>query len=211
MHKAHVYLFDDMDSLGSTFVADNIHRLPKFRQQQCAKYKQEIDKKTCVMAFLLLQEGLKQQFGVLAPPIFIYNQHGKPYLRETPQIFFSLSHCKYGVACAISHAEIGIDIQDVRPLDIRIAQKICSEKELAQVEASSNPDRMLCQVWTKKEAYAKAKGIGVASMLAQDTPSKYYKTWETSQYSMAAYSHQEYEANVCQGFKPPNTAHGNES
>lgn len=186
-----------MDSLGSTFIADNIHRLPDFRQHQCAKYKQELDKKTCIMAFLLLQEGLRQQYGVLAPPIFVYNQHGKPYLKETPHIFFSLSHCKYGVACAISHAEIGIDIQDIRPLDIRIAQKICSRDELAQVQTSSNQSKTLCQIWTKNEAYAKAKGVGVASVLTQGLPRKYFTTWETNQYCAAIYSSQKHEILLC--------------
>ena len=187
MSKAYIYLFDDIDSLSVDFVSENRNRLPVFRQQQCARYRQEFDKNACVLAYLLLDKGLREQFNIAPPFEFIYNEHGKPYLRDFPHIFFNISHCKYGVVCTLADFEVGIDIQEVRPFDVDIARRVCSENELQQLSETDNPSRLFCKMWTKKESYAKAKGISAAGVLKRDLPDKDFFIQEYENYYISLF------------------------
>ena len=184
MHKAHLYVFDDMDSLTDDFVESNRHRLPLFRREQCARYRRVSDQNANLLAYLLLMQGLREQYHITEPVSFHYGTHGKPYLREHPGIFFNLSHCKAGVVCALSTVEIGVDIQDIRSVDTAVLQRVCNEKEQKQLAASADPERLFIRLWTQKESYAKAKGVSVASVLKTALPPEIFHSWQLPAYSL---------------------------
>ena len=184
MNEVHVYIFDDMDSLSDNYVEHNLHRLPRFRQAQCAQYRQDSDKKACIISYLLLERGLQEKYSITTPISFIYNENGKPYIREAPHIFFNLSHCKSGVVCAFADFEIGVDIQEIRSFDIDVARRVCSDDELHSLEKADNPASLFCRIWTEKESYAKMKGISVAATLKQTLPAKSFRHIERKQYCM---------------------------
>jgi len=164
-NRIYVYLFDKLDSLEENFVSENISRLPGFRREQCLKYQKESDKKACILAYRLLEKGLAERYGTVNPISFVYNENGKPYLREYPDIFFSISHSESSVICALADFEIGADIESIRPYDMKMAELICGDDELEQLSVSDAPERLFCRFWTEKESYAKAKGDGVAHAL----------------------------------------------
>jgi len=186
--EPHIYLFDNLDSLEDDFVTKNLPRLPTFRQEQCAKYKRVSDKQNCIIAYLLLEQGLRAQYGITTPVSFIYNKHGKPYLREHPNIFFNVSHCKHGVICGLGDVEIGVDIQDIRPFKWNVARRVCSKSELLELEEAEDPSRLFCMMWAKREAYAKARGVSVASVLQLELEDATISTWEYENYCIAWYS-----------------------
>ena len=185
MSKACIYLFNDMDSLGVSFINRNLHRLPASRQERCVKYRNEADKQACVLAYLLLEKGLSEQYGVSRPPEFDFNNHGKPFLRDSPHIFFNFSHCRFGVACALSDIEIGVDIQDIRPFDMDLARRVCGSEELMQLSDAGDPALLFCKIWARKEAYIKAQGISVAHILKRDLSSSEFVEWENKDYCVA--------------------------
>ena len=185
MNKAYIYLYDDMDRLDDSFIADNLHKLPMFRQEQCNRYRYEADKKACILAYLLLEQGLREQYGITNFISFIYNEHGKPYLQEYPQVFFNISHCKCAVVCALADFKIGVDIQDIHPYNINVARRACSKIELKQLMESESPDRLFCRMWTKKESYAKAKGISVADVLKKELPERMHYYQQDKNYCIA--------------------------
>ena len=94
-------------------------------------------------------------------PTFIYNEHGAPSLSGGP--YFSISHCKQGIAVAISDAPIGIDIEAIRPLSEGLVQKAMNPQEQAQIAAAANPEQEFIRLWTRKEAYVKMQGTGIIS------------------------------------------------
>jgi len=185
MNEVYIYLLDDFAEFPTDFVSKNLEKLPTFRQEQCAHYRQELDKRNCVAAYLLLVNGLREQYGIAASVDFVYNEHGKPYLKDCPQIFFNISHCQFGVICAIADFEIGVDIQEVRPFDEAVAQRVCSESELSILKKADDPAHLLCRMWTAKESYAKAKGISVASILKSDFPEENSNQWDFGDYCLA--------------------------
>ena len=188
MGEAYLYLFDDMDRLGERFVAENMPKLPAFRRERCARYRQESDKKAYIIAYRLLEIGLAERFGISGSIEFAYNEHGKPYLKDYPHTYFNISHCRSGVACAVADVEIGVDIQEVRPFDVAVARKVCSEPELRQLSESDDPAKLFCQMWTKRESYTKAKGISVASVLKQELPQSGFSCWDMGECQLAVYS-----------------------
>lgn len=99
-------------------------------------------------------------------------QHGRPEIDlERCPLAFNIAHSGGLVACALSwHGEVGVDIEDRRrpPIDHDLVARCCSPTEAADVHARGSEgwrDRFL-QYWTLKEAYLKARGLGIAVHLA---------------------------------------------
>ncbi|MCL2121302.1 MAG: 4'-phosphopantetheinyl transferase superfamily protein [Clostridiales bacterium] len=165
-----IYSFSHREALCEHFVERNVGRLPEFRRKRCHRYRRERDKQACIISYLLLRQGLFEQYRIAEPGEFIFNGYGKPYLKDYPHIFFNFSHCERGIVCAIAEFEIGIDMQEIHPYDPGVAKLVCSADELCRLTESADPARLFCRIWTAKESYAKARGIGVAEVFKQETP-----------------------------------------
>jgi 4'-phosphopantetheinyl transferase len=104
---------------------------------------------------------------------FVRTPSGRPILSSpAPWVSFSLSHAKGLVACAVSReVEVGIDAEaGDRGIDLELlARDVCSVQEQDQLR-SAPPDMrnaLFLDLWTLKEAYLKALGVGIASALLQ--------------------------------------------
>ena len=97
----------------------------------------------------------------LNTPTFLYNEHGAPYLQDGP--CFSISHCKQGIAVAVSDLPIGIDIEGLRRVDEALVRKTMNLEEQSQIAMSQNPEVEFIRLWTRKEAYVKMLGTGIIS------------------------------------------------
>ena len=97
---------------------------------------------------------------------FTIDHLGKPDLsgRVPREISFNLSHTTGLVACAVACTEtVGIDVEDCsRAIDIEVGRSVYSAAEMNALRALSEreqPNRFF-QLWTHKEAYSKARGLG---------------------------------------------------
>lgn len=115
--------------------------------------------------------GLLERLGGRAPlPLtFRYGGRGKPYLREYP-FFFNLSHSGSFCICALSGEEVGADIQQHRPgAGMRIAKRYFAGRETAALEeCKEGGDALFFRLWTRKEAYGKLTGEGIAGAAGMD-------------------------------------------
>jgi 4'-phosphopantetheinyl transferase len=92
---------------------------------------------------------------------------GKPCL-PTGAPFFNLSHSNHGVAVVLSDKEeVGVDLEEIRPHALRLAERFYSEKEQAAVAASADPQSELIRIWSAKEAEAKRLGTGLGNRIAE--------------------------------------------
>ena len=134
-------------------------RLEKINGITAEKVREE---KIC--AYALLRYALFMEYGVTEPPVFIYSEREKPYLANLPHIFFSLSHAGGYCACAVHDKEIGIDLQDYRPMKESVSFKICTKREIEEVYGadSPNPSFSVCRLWCMKESVGKLTGKGFA-------------------------------------------------
>ncbi|MBQ8122200.1 MAG: 4'-phosphopantetheinyl transferase superfamily protein [Ruminococcus sp.] len=94
-------------------------------------------------------------------------EHGKPYLPDFPKAHFSLSHAEGIAACMVEDRECGIDCEGVRPLRPGVLRRAFSPEEQALVGSAEDRDLMFFRLWTLKEAYIKALGIGLSYPLKE--------------------------------------------
>lgn len=93
------------------------------------------------------------------------NIYGKPYLKGHRDIHYNISHCNGAVAVYISDNENGIDIEDIRMFTMKVVDRICAFNEKKYMESNSYSNESFFRIWTLKEAYIKAVGMGLAYSL----------------------------------------------
>ena len=124
------------------------------RREQALRYKHVHGQFCCLKSWLMLREMILIS---TKPLLFEYNEHGKPYLNGGP--YFSISHCKAGIAVAVDEKPIGIDIEAIRRADKDLIERVMSTEERQAIQS----DRDFTRLWTQKEAVVKALGTGITS------------------------------------------------
>ncbi len=96
------------------------------------------------------------------------NHHGKPYLREPDQALeFNVAHSGDLVLLGFTRGRaIGVDVERMRPdfATTEIANRFFAPDEASIVAALPEPERVrgFFNCWTRKEAYIKARGLGLS-------------------------------------------------
>lgn len=112
-------------------------------------------------AYALLAYAARRRWGLEQLPAIARHEQGKPFFPAHPGYHFNLSHSGTLALCALDDQPVGADMEVIRPHHPKLAQRICSEEELAWLE--NQPDQLsaLCQLWTCKEALVKYHGTGL--------------------------------------------------
>jgi 4'-phosphopantetheinyl transferase len=98
---------------------------------------------------------------------FSENEYGKPFIHPDCGLRFNLSNSLGLVVCLVAeHDEVGVDVEShTRSTHIiEVVKKVFSPEErsqLDQLEYEAKLDRVL-SLWTLKESYIKARGMGLA-------------------------------------------------
>jgi len=102
---------------------------------------------------------------------FCYGEQGKPALSGHRSLCFNLSHSGGCAALAVAGCDVGIDIEEVRPIDRRVAQRFFSADENAVLDRLCEGDWLhgFYRCWTRKEAVLKALGSGLSLAAAEAT------------------------------------------
>jgi 4'-phosphopantetheinyl transferase len=101
---------------------------------------------------------------------FAQNAYGRPFIADPPpqarQLRFNVSHTEALVVLVLAHGfEVGVDVECIRrhaPLDV--AQRFFSRAESAELTGLP-PERQVARfwdLWTLKESYIKARGMGLS-------------------------------------------------
>jgi 4'-phosphopantetheinyl transferase len=158
----------DVAHLSSLLAPDERARAERFRFAR--------DKRRYTVGRGVLRQILGRYLGVAPQQLaFTYNTHGKPALAELyahTGIRFNLSHsgelALYAVSC---ERDVGVDIEQLRDGidEIAIAERFFSAAERAELQALPPAERKIAffRCWTRKEAYIKAHGDGLAMPLDQ--------------------------------------------
>ena len=152
-----LYIFDETDKLEDM----PLGLLSDERREKALKHRFPLDKKLSIVVYLLLCFALNEEYGIEGPVEFMYNENGKPVLRDYPEIHFNLSHCKRAAACVVSNNEVGVDVQDVRRIPDKVAKRVLTESEYKIFTTAQAPDEYFCEIWTIKESFVKLTGRGI--------------------------------------------------
>jgi 4'-phosphopantetheinyl transferase len=96
--------------------------------------------------------------------VFERTSFGKPYLPHSPGLHFNLTHSGDWACCAIDTMELGIDVEKMKEIDLNIADRFFSQREVHVLYGKPENERQSCfyDFWTLKESYIKAVGRGLS-------------------------------------------------
>lgn len=141
-----------------------LRAIPSWRYFKAVSFRFDRDRYVCAKAYLLLKQLLELHYGIASDVEFGYGKYGKPFLKDYPYIHFNFSHCPKAVFCAVSDDPIGVDVEEIQ-FDEDVARESFSEDECHLIRSSQNPEIQFTEYWTKKEAYLKLIGTGMADNL----------------------------------------------
>ena len=145
-------------------VARLLNMVSPQRREQALTYKHLFGQYCCLKSYEMLQQLLASApYTLHSTPTFDYNEYGAPSIKNGP--YFSISHCKSGIAVAVSNQPIGIDIEVVRSLKVDLVKKTMDSLEQEAILSASQPDWAFTRLWTRKEAFLKMKGTGIINDL----------------------------------------------
>lgn len=157
------------------------------KQERIKKFHFFKDAQNCLLGDILFKNEICRVTGLKAKHLQIStNAHGKPFLVSYPNIHFNISHSKHYIACAVSEQPVGIDIEFIKPTDLKIAERFFTSDEIAYIMASNHMNRFY-EIWTKKESRIKWEGKGLCSplnsfsVLEQKNHIRYHKAFQNNE------------------------------
>lgn len=160
-----IYVNDNIRKITEKQLLEAINSLPEWRKVQTMRFKHHQGRVESAFSYLLLCEALRER-GILEPPTFVYGTEGnsgKPSMKEHPELFFNLSHCRHAIACALDEHPVGIDIETLGRYSERLACYTMNEAELAEIATAEDKDIAFTRLWTMKEAAMKLTGEGIST------------------------------------------------
>lgn len=156
--------------------------LSKARLQKAAGLKNAADQARSLCAGLALDACL-QTVGLREREVTVAaDARGKPFLADHPEWHFSLSHSGDFAVCVLDDSPIGVDIEQHRPIDTQRlgARYLDTNEPLTPAQFFS--------LWTRKESYLKAIGIGLSGLHTEPDDSWHFKEYPLAGYSLTVCS-----------------------
>lgn len=99
-------------------------------------------------------------------------EHGKPHVRNHPEVHVSWSHSHGWVGAAASHLAVGIDLEAPweveRALEPGLLRRTATPEETAIIEAAADPRAAFLRMWVLKESLIKVGRIALADFARAD-------------------------------------------
>lgn len=144
-------------------------------KSQQKKFRFDDDRKRYLVTRALVRTVLSRYSG-LAPEEWEFdkNENGKPCVSGAhtgdQTIRFNLSHTKNLIVLAVSRSrDLGVDVENYRDriASMQVAKRFFSQQEFEYLSSVpvSKQQKLFFEYWTFKEAYLKARGIGISDSL----------------------------------------------
>lgn len=175
--EIHLWLIDQ-----AVFSEDELRQecwewLTKSEQKRYRRFYFDRHRKQLLLGRYLIRSVLSQYTECIAPAEwrFLENDYGKPFVdpdQNSNSLFFNLSHSGNRLVLAVArHEFIGVDIErsDKQRRVAKISDRFFSGEEVKDLLALDGDQQLnrFYELWTLKEAYIKACGLGLAIPLQQ--------------------------------------------
>ena len=168
------------------------------KRRRTDRFRFDDDRRRTVSADMLARRAVAEWCGVPEERVvFDLAANGKPRARGL-DVEFSVSHSGDLAVCAVDGRPVGIDVELVRPIDLKLATRVCTAAELywlfsrapAGKDFVHTEDEALLErfytLWTRKEAHAKWSGAGLAA-IAAPLPETGFQTFRRGAYLISVY------------------------
>ena len=132
---------------------------------RAGRFIREEDRVRCAAGAFLIRRGAKNilaEKGITSEFTISRTVYGKPFVKEYPDIMFSLSHSGDMTVYACSDSEIGADVEKIRDIDISGFGNFFDKEEMRRISEADEPLTEFYRIWTVKEAFSKKEGIGLS-------------------------------------------------
>lgn len=167
-------VFSQMEQCNEAEVQRLLPLVSSQRREESLRFKHLAGQYACLKSYELLAQLLTDHYGVPAGTAldFHIGEHGKPVLRNYPNIHFNLSHCPRAIAVIVDDKPVGIDVERFIEPKPSLLRYTMNETEVQEVELSKHPEQTFAALWTRKEALFKYLGTGIRDNLRDilDTP-----------------------------------------
>ena len=146
-----------IDEIDHSFFESYLKGLPENIQQEITKYRFIKDQKLTLYGKWMVASFFRQKQIPFDWMNWKKGRFGKPFLPYGP--YFNISHCDDLVVSAFDEDVIGVDVEKISEKNLNLISFL-HPSEQAYIQGSPKKEVAFCEIWTKKEAYLKAKGWG---------------------------------------------------
>lgn len=142
-----------------------LSKISQEKQNSIRKYVSRKDALRSLIADLFIRSLIMEKFQIPNEQItFEHNAYGKPFVKGLPSFHFNLSHSGHWVVCATDYQPVGVDIEQIHPIDYGIAYSYFSELEIQDLEEKKGREKLayFYDLWSLKESYIKMEGKGLS-------------------------------------------------
>lgn len=168
---AQIYILN-IKNFSKKDIYENMNLVSINRQNKIKKYKFSSDAYRCLAGALIIRYALCEKLGCRNKDLnFDTTKYGKPFLRvhDNKKVHFNLSHSGEYIVCVIDDTECGIDVESTINYNCEIVENFFHPQEILQLEKIINIEdkkKYFSFLWTMKEAYVKALGVGLSKPLS---------------------------------------------
>lgn len=135
--------------------------ISNYKQERVKKFHFFRDARNCLLGDCLARIEICRATGLSNNQLeFSTNAYGKPVLVNNPHIHFNISHAGNYITCAIASKPVGIDVEVVKHIDLKVAERFFTSCERSYI-TNGNQIQRFFEVWTKKESQIKWEGKGL--------------------------------------------------
>ncbi|WP_186333735.1 4'-phosphopantetheinyl transferase superfamily protein [Paenibacillus xylanexedens] len=136
------------------------------RRAQASSFMRQADAYRSVLGEILTRVTLSKLTGLRPAELsFTHNSYGKPELSHHSDVQFNVSHSGDWIALISGGTdELGVDVEKIAPIDMQIAERFFSptESQFLAAKPSEMQQETFYRLWTLKESYIKAVGMGLS-------------------------------------------------
>lgn len=136
------------------------------KAEKILRYRHKKDQLRSLIGDVLIRNILCDELSINNENLeFATNSYGKPYLKNYNKNF-NISHSGDYVVGVVDSDLVGIDIEEIKPMDdmFDIAKSFFTETENKWLESLHEDKKVLgfYKIWTAKESYLKLLGVGLS-------------------------------------------------
>ena len=140
-------------------------------EEQRRRFVFEVDRRLYWISHVLVRTVLARYLGCGPSELeFRANRYGRPEVVSPatwPRLRFNLSHTRGLACCGVTWSrDLGVDVEDAarREVGPEVAEHFFSRSEVAELRGRPHDQqqRQFFRYWTLKEAYIKARGMGLS-------------------------------------------------
>lgn len=153
----------NLNTISDDEVTEYLSVLPRLMQRELIKYKTIPGCKSRLLARLMLLQCLQEEKKKSYISEWERDANFKPFIKKWRH--FNISHSGDLILFLLGQKRVGIDIEQVKPLEYDPLLNNFHPAEINFIETSKNKIRAFYEIWVRKEAFLKAVGIGITTNL----------------------------------------------